>query len=110
MPSDPTTPADIDDPIVWRVLDPEARATVLLDRGGGIGIVWELTSLSSAPILTVPKPPTAVDVATIFGTDPLNVFIQLGVNCDPPEDPWYWSCLIGSMQTQPLFLIQPPAP
>jgi hypothetical protein len=107
-PSDPTVPGKITDPIVWSVRDPEARATLLLDRSGGIGIVWELTSLSSAPILTVPQPPAEVDVATIFGTAPLNGFLQLGVDCDPPEDPWYWSCSRGSMQTQPLFLISPP--
>jgi len=107
QPPDPTTPGKITDPIVWRTLDPAARGTVLLDRAG-VGIVCELTSVSSAPIVTVPAPPSTLDRKATFGTTPLQAFIQLGVDCDPPEDPWYWSCNRGAMQTQPLFLIDTP--
>src|SRR5262249_820898 len=88
QPADPTVPGKIKGAVICRVRRPEARATLLLGKGG---ILWELTNLSSAPIITIPEPPAAVDRKAVFGTVPLNGFLQLGVDCDPPEDPWYWS-------------------
>jgi hypothetical protein len=108
QPADPNTPAPITSPIVWRVLDPESRGTLLLDESPGPGIVWELNSASPVPTLVVPAPPSGVDRAATFGTTTLRGFIQLGVDCDPPEDFGYFSCNRGTVPTTPLFLVNAP--
>jgi hypothetical protein len=108
QPADPAAAATISDPIIWQVLDADSRGTLLLDETPGPGIIWEINSVSPVPVITVPSPPSAVDRAATFGTAPLRGFLQLGVDCDPPEDFGYASCNRGTVPTTPLFLVEPP--
>ncbi len=78
-PADPTTPTSILDPVVWTGAAPDARPYLEIISDSGIWIVGERVGITS---ITVPAPPSVVDLATFLGASPTGL-VFLGSDSDP---------------------------
>jgi hypothetical protein len=99
-PESPITSHPLLSPIEWELFDTGVTPTIYIrDPAREFRDVWWITAQSNATTVTVPEPPSVVDIATVLGTARLRG--QLGIVADDPGD-----VEVLRSQSDP-FIVQP---
>ncbi len=107
QPAKPTTAMAFGDPIEWSTTETGVRTVIALSRGNlqaqNLEQVWFLWAMPGTTKLTLPEPPSTVDVAELLGSDPIYGQVNL---CEFDLAKLYCKRNVGGK----LFKLQPPPP
>jgi len=84
VPSSGTVRHPLHDPVEWELFDTGVRPVIVIGRRDTGRYVWTVVAPEDATTLTVPEPPSGVDMAALLGTHDLGFMFRI-VSSTPTE-------------------------